>query len=89
MSTTSSAATQPQFEAGKEYTFSMRSFRVSNGFMFVSTNGLQILIGAANDYKLSDMLVCKQMNGNVYATFKEMRNINGVDYPAFRNISIG
>lgn len=82
-------ATQPKFIVDKEYTFSMRSFRISNGFAFVSTGNMQILIGNAADYKLGDLLLAKQMNGNVYATFKEMRTINNVEFPAFKNVSIG
>lgn len=78
------------FVVGEEYTYSLRSFRISNGFMFVSTGkDLQILIGQASDYKLETMLLAKQMQGSVYATFKEWRTVNNVRYPAFINVAIG
>jgi hypothetical protein len=89
----SPAAAQPKFIADKEYSFSLRSFRVRNNFMFATVKhgdeNLEVLIGNSTDYRIADMLSVKQMGGNVYGTFKEMHNHNGVDYPRFWNVSIG
>jgi hypothetical protein len=87
---TNNAPATQAFTPGEEYTYALRSFRISNGFMFVSTGkDLQILIGNASDYKLETMLLVKQMQGNVYATFKEWRTVNNVRYPAFTNVTVG
>lgn len=81
------------FESEKEYTFSMRSFRIRNNFVFatvsIQSNKLEILIGASSDYKFGDLLQAKQFGGSIYATFKKMENINGVEYPRFWDVSIG
>jgi len=66
--------TAPAFDVDKEYTFSMRSFRFRNGWVFctVTYNGqnLETLIGQAADYPLPAMLHAKQFGGNVFGTFK-------------------
>ena len=87
------AGATPNFVQDKEYTFSMRSFRVRNGFTFASVmfNGdkIDILIGSSNDYKFGDLLQAKSMQANLYATYKSSVNVNGVDYPRFWDIGIG
>lgn len=81
------------FVAETEYIFSMRSFRMKNGFTFATVlfkdTKLDILIGSATDYKFGELMQAKQFGGNVYATFKHMTTVNGVQYPRFWDVSIG
>lgn len=90
---TTVADATPNFVVDTEYTFSMRSFRMRNGFTFatVSFNDskFEILIGSTNDYKFGDLLQAKAMQANLYATFKSTANINGKEYPRFWDIGIG
>ena len=90
---TTVADATPNFVVDTEYTFSMRSFRMRNGYTFatVSYNDskIEILIGSTNDYPLSTMLQAKQMQANLYATFKSTANINGKEYPRFWDVGIG
>ena len=88
-----SAAPTISFVPETEYIFSMRSFRVRNNFTFATVSykdtKLEILIGSSTDYNVSTMLQAKQFGGSIYATFKNMTNVNGVDYPRFWDVSIG
>lgn len=90
---TNVADATPNFVVDKEYTFSMRSFRMRNGFTFATvafnSSKIEILIGSNTDYKFSDLLQAKAMQANLYATYKTSVNINGVDYPRFWDIGIG
>ena len=90
---TTVADATPNFVVDTEYTFSMRSFRMRNGFTFatVSFNDskFEILIGSATDYKFGDLLQAKAMQANLYATYKNSVNINGKEYPRFWDIGIG
>ena len=83
----------PTFVAETEYIFSLRSFRMKNGFAFATVMykdiKVEILIGSTADYKFGDLLIAKQGGGNLYATFKQMAIINGEEYPRFWNIGIG
>jgi hypothetical protein len=83
----------PNFVVDTEYTFSMRSFRIKNGFTFAAVtfndSKFEILIGSNTDYKFGDLLQAKAMQANLYATFKTMVNINGKEYPRFWDIGIG
>ena len=87
------AAPTISFVPETEYIFSMRSFRVRNNFTFASVNykdsKLEILIGQSSDYKFGDLLQAKQFGGSLYATFKNVVTVNGVDYPRFWDVSIG
>jgi hypothetical protein len=87
------APTTFAFVAETEYIFSMRSFRIKNGFTFATVllkdTKLDILIGNATDYKFGELMQAKQFGGNVYATFKQMASVNGVEYPRFWDVSIG
>lgn len=87
------APTNFAFVAETEYIFSMRSFRIKNGFTFATVllkdTKLDILIGNATDYKFGELMQAKQFGGNVYATFKQMASVNGVEYPRFWDVSIG
>ena len=87
------AAPTNSFVPETEYIFSMRSFRVRNNFTFATVSykdtKLEILIGSSTDYNVSTMLQAKQFGGSIYATFKNMTNVNGVDYPRFWDVSIG
>src|SRR6056300_495838 len=90
---TTVADATPKFVVDTEYTFSMRSFRMRNGFTFatVSFNDskFEILIGSTTDYKFGDLLQAKAMQANLYATYKNSANINGKEYPRFWDIGIG
>ena len=87
------AAQTISFVPETEYIFSMRSFRVRNNFTFATVSykdtKLEILIGSSSDYKFGDLLQAKQFGGSVYATFKNVTTVNGVDYPRFWDVSIG
>ena len=87
------APTTFAFVAETEYIFSMRSFRIKDGYTFATVllkdTKLDILIGNATDYKFGDLMQAKQFGGNVYATFKRMNTVNGVEYPRFWDVSIG
>jgi hypothetical protein len=93
--TTDAAVAAPtmSFVPETEYTFSMRSFRVRNNFTFATVSHkdskMEILIGQSSDYKFGDLLQAKQFGGSIYATFKKMETINGVEYPRFWDVSIG
>lgn len=82
-----------QFVPEQEYIFSMRSFRMRNGFAFASVTikdvKTEILLGQSSDYKFGDLLQAKQFGGSLYATFKRMEAVNGVEYPRFWDVSIG
>ena len=81
------------FVTDSEYIFSMRSFRMKNGFTFATVlfkdTKIEILIGTTADYKFGDLLTAKQGGGSLYATFKQMASVNGIDYPRFWDITIG
>ena len=81
------------FVVDQEYVFSMRSFRMRNGFTFATVsfkdNKFEILIGSTNDYKFGDLLQAKSMQANLYATYKNTVSVNGVNYPRFWDIGIG
>jgi hypothetical protein len=87
------AGATPTFVADKEYVFSMRSFRMRNGFTFATVssqgNKFEILIGSSSDYKFGELIQAKAMQANLYATYKNSVNVNGVDYPRFWDIGIG
>ena len=93
--TTDAAGAAPtiSFVPETEYIFSMRSFRVRNNFTFATVSykdsKLDILIGQSSDYKFGDLLQAKQFGGSLYATFKNVVTVNGVDYPRFWDVSIG
>jgi len=93
--TTDAAGAAPtiSFVPETEYIFSMRSFRVRNNFTFATVSykdsKLEILIGSSSDYKFGDLLQAKQFGGSIYATFKNVTTVNGVDYPRFWDVSIG
>ena len=93
--TTDAAGAAPtiSFVPETEYIFSMRSFRVRNNFTFATVSykdaKLEILIGQSSDYKFGDLLQAKQFGGSIYATFKNVTTVNGVDYPRFWDVSIG
>jgi hypothetical protein len=93
--TTDVASATPtiSFVPETEYVFSMRSFRSRNNYTFATVNHkdskVEILIGQSSDYTVSTMLQAKQFGGNIYATFKRMETINGVEYPRFWDVSIG